>query len=107
MADPLVLLCRDEAGYGNLLKLVSAAHLGTDAATSPHVSLDRLEANAEGLIALSGGVSGPLGRLLENGQAGKAEDLARRLSGGVPGGILPRTLAPRSRRGGADRGRGS
>ena len=80
VADPLVLLCRDEAGYGNLLKLVSAAHLTTDAGDSPHVTLERLREHSEGLIALSGGVGGPLGHLLANGQLEKAEAVAAELA---------------------------
>jgi DNA polymerase-3 subunit alpha len=80
VADPLVLLCRDDAGYSNLLKLVSAAHLTTEAGDSPHVALEHLREHSEGLIALSGGVGGLLGKLLANGQLEKAETLAAELA---------------------------
>ncbi len=79
VVNPLVLLSCDQAGYANLLKLVSAAHLDAAAGQAPHVTLEKLRGHADGLIALSGGVGGPVGRLLVNGQTAKAEALAREL----------------------------
>jgi len=83
--DSLVLLCQSEAGYLNLLKLVSKSFLETEAGESPQVSLDDLARHAEGLIALSGGPAGPVGRLLADGQGPAAEAMARRLAGIFPG----------------------
>ena len=41
--DWLVLLAKDEAGYDNLCKLVSAAHLDRPAHEDPHVPFEALE----------------------------------------------------------------
>ena len=84
-ADSLVLLVQDEAGYHNLLKLLSKAYLDTERSDEPQVSLDALAAHADGLIALTGGPQGPVGRLLANGQRPAAEDLLSCLVGIFPG----------------------
>ena len=71
---PLVLLAQDEAGYQNLMALNSALYLRGDGSL-PHVTLAELTDHASGLICLTGGPDGPLGRLLQNGQTAKAETL--------------------------------
>jgi len=58
----LVLLAMDEAGYLNLMKLVSSAWTGVDPGDVAHVTLAQLRESNEGLIALTGGPSGPLDR---------------------------------------------
>ena len=55
---PLVLIAANEAGYGNLVRLVSRAYLETRPATPVHVSLDWLAELADGLICLTGGPRG-------------------------------------------------
>ena len=77
--DELVLLAQNEAGYGNLLKLTSQAFLAVEAGASPHVPGDAVKAHAEGLIALTGGLRGPLGRYLAAGQGDAAEAVCDRL----------------------------
>ncbi len=79
--DPaaLVLLAQNEGGYQNLMKLNSALYLRGDGSL-PHITMDELEAHADGLICLTGGPDGPLGRLIQDGQRGKAEALLARLS---------------------------
>ncbi len=77
---PVVLLAQDEAGYRNLLKLNSCLYLGKGGQL-PQVTVDELAAHGDGLICLTGGPDGPVGRLLQAGQAGKAEALMRRLAG--------------------------
>ena len=77
--DELVLLAQNEAGYGNLLKLTSQAFLAVEAGASPHVPGDAVKALAEGLIALTGGLRGPLGRYLAAGQGDAAEAACDRL----------------------------
>ena len=81
---PIVLLAQDEAGYLNLLKLNTCLYLGADR-DLPRVTLDELAAHADGLICLTGGAEGPVGRYLEAGQAAKAEALLARLAGIYPG----------------------
>ncbi|MEO5773690.1 MAG: DNA polymerase III subunit alpha [Sphingomicrobium sp.] len=67
--DWLVLLAKDESGYANLCKLVSAAHLDRPISEEPHVGFAALEQASEGLIALTAGRDGALARLLADGQA--------------------------------------
>ncbi len=75
---PLVLLAQNEAGYENLMKLNSCLYLREDGGL-PEVSLEQLCAHSGGVICLTGGADGPLGRLIRAGQAGKAEALLERL----------------------------
>ncbi|MDQ3479313.1 MAG: PHP domain-containing protein, partial [Pseudomonadota bacterium] len=70
--DWLVLLAKDERGYGNLCKLVSAAHLDRPLSEDPHVPFARLEELNDGLIAMTAGGEGTLARLLADGQRDKA-----------------------------------
>jgi len=84
-ADPLVLLVQDETGYRNLLKLIRKAYLDDGAAVDPMVSLDALIEHGAGLIALTGGPNGPLGRLLRNGQHDAAMTVLDKLERAFPG----------------------
>jgi len=77
-AAPLVFLAQNEAGYLNLLKLNSALYLDKNGEL-PEVSLTDLAARSEGLICLTGGPDGPLGRLIRAGQLPKANALLDRL----------------------------
>jgi DNA polymerase-3 subunit alpha len=83
--DVLVLLCQDEVGYRNLLKLSSKAFLETESGETPHVAWSDLEAHAEGLIALTAGPAGAVGRLLADGQGEAAEAALLRLAAIYPG----------------------
>ena len=75
---PVVLLAQNRTGYEHLMKLNSCLYLRGDGSL-PHVTLDELEQHCEGLICLSGGPDGPVGRFLRNGQRPKAEALMARL----------------------------
>ncbi|MEO5972124.1 MAG: DNA polymerase III subunit alpha, partial [Sphingomicrobium sp.] len=70
--DWLVLLAKDEAGYSNLCKLVSAAHLDRPLSEDPHVPFAALDGATDGLIALTAGGEGAVARLLADGQDDKA-----------------------------------
>ncbi len=83
----LLLLAQDETGYRNLTALTSDAYLQDGAGGQPLVTLDELAAQAEGLLALTGGPAGPVGRLLIDGQAKTARTLLERL-----GEIFPNRL---------------
>jgi DNA polymerase-3 subunit alpha len=74
----VVLLAQNEAGYGNLMKLNSCLYLRGDGSL-PHVTAAELATHAEGVICLTGGPDGPVGRLLRAGQRGAAEALMTRL----------------------------
>ena len=76
----LVLLVQDAAGYQNLIKLTSKAFLETPGSEQPHVDLATVAAHADGLIALSGGPAGLIGRLLAIGNAAGAAAMAERLA---------------------------
>ena len=76
----LVLLVQDAAGYQNLIKLTSKAFLETPESEQPHVDLATVAAHADGLIALSGGPAGLIGRLLAIGNAAGAAAMAERLA---------------------------
>ena len=83
--DRLVFLAQSEAGYGNLLKLVSQAFLETPPGETPQVAMAALAQHAAGLICLTGGAGGPLGRLLLEGQRAAAEQLLGELDRLFPG----------------------
>ncbi|MFM7119341.1 MAG: PHP domain-containing protein, partial [Gammaproteobacteria bacterium] len=77
------VLAQNETGYRNLLALVSAAYVG--AADRGHIPRDLLFTRAEGLIALSGGRSGALGRALLKGDTAAATARASAWSSAFPG----------------------
>ncbi|WP_310474022.1 DNA polymerase III subunit alpha, partial [Sandarakinorhabdus sp.] len=68
LIDWLVIYAQDEAGYTNLIGLVSDAHLQSEQAGDPVLRLAALGGRTEGLICLTGGADGALARLLAEGQ---------------------------------------
>ena len=72
----LLLLAKDLTGYRNLLKLVSLAHL-EGFYYKPRVDHDSLKAHCEGLIALSACLKGEIPWNLLQGNAERAEEIAR------------------------------
>src|SRR5688500_8222643 len=85
LIDWLALYAQDEDGYQNLCALVSAAHLDRPLEDEPHVTFAALEGRTDGLIALTAGAEGALGRLLSEGQKPAALDLLTRLETLFPG----------------------
>ena len=83
--DVLVVLVQSEQGYRNLMKLVSRAFLESAASEAPQLALADLEPYSEGLIALTGGPAGAVGRLLAEGRRRVAEEMLERLAGLFPG----------------------
>ncbi len=77
---PLALYAQDETGWRNLMVLSSGAFLDTDATQLPHVTLETLATHSEGLICLTGGAGGPIGKLLQANRHPAAEALAQRLA---------------------------
>ena len=80
---PVVLLAQNEAGYMNLLKLNSCLYLDAGGAL-PQVTPEELTRHSGGLICLTGGPEGPVGRLLQAGQLAKAESLLAQLAATYP-----------------------
>ncbi|MGO4851408.1 DNA polymerase III subunit alpha [Phaeovulum sp. W22_SRMD_FR3] len=76
---PVVLLAQTERGYENLMKLNSCLYIDTGGQL-PQVSLAQLELHAEGLICLTGGAEGPLGKFVQAGQMPKAQALIEKLA---------------------------
>ena len=83
--DDLVVLVQNAEGYGNLLKLVSKAFLETTSGETPQVSWADVAAHGAGLIALTSGPSGTIGRHLLDGQRIKAEEALSKLAAIFPG----------------------
>ncbi len=73
----LVLLCQDRTGYLNLSELISRSYIENQVRGVPVFRRDWLEDHSQGLIALSGGREGDVGRLLLAGRADRAEAAAR------------------------------
>ena len=77
--DPIVALAKDAAGLENLQRLSSAGFLGADPSGEPCVTPETLGRHAKGLILLTGGTTGPLGRLLAEGRRDAAGRLLAQL----------------------------
>ncbi len=84
-ADRIVLLVQSEVGYRNLLALSSRSYLASEPGAEPAVGLADLAAASDGLLCLTGGPGGPLGRLLAEGQTEAAEAALRQLMAAFPG----------------------
>jgi DNA polymerase-3 subunit alpha len=84
-AERIVVLVQSEAGYRNLLGLVSRSFLDSEGGAEPAVALTDLAANSEGLLCLTGGARGPLGRLIADGQEEGARILLNALTAAFPG----------------------
>ncbi len=73
---PLVLLCKDMAGYRNLIELVSIGYL-EGFYYRPRVDKEVLRKYSKGLIALSGPLRAEIPHLLNIGQTEKADRAAQ------------------------------
>ena len=76
----LILLCKDETGWKNLIKLVTKAHLD-GYYYKPRVDKELLREHREGLIALSGCISGEIAKLLIADKYDEALQAAREYEG--------------------------
>ncbi len=78
--DKLVLLVMNATGYENIMKLMKRFYLDNTAnGDDPQLKYSDLEELNEGLIALSAGVEGPVGRLLLENRNEDAENLLQKL----------------------------
>ena len=75
--DQIVLIAQTDAGYRNLMDLISRSFTKTDPGESPQIPFDDLEGRSDGLIALTGGPEGKIGRLLLDNRAEEAETALR------------------------------
>ena len=83
--EPLVLLAQSEQGYFNLVKLVSKSFMETEGDEAPQVALVELVPHTEGLLCLTGGPGGPIGKLLLANQPALAEAALLELAAAFPG----------------------
>jgi DNA polymerase-3 subunit alpha len=74
----VVVLVQNEAGYRNLLCLLATAH--ADGVPGPRLAPEHLRQHAQGLILLTGGPGGPVGRLLRDGRDDQARGLLSMLA---------------------------
>ena len=78
--DKIVLLVMNEIGYMNIMHLMKLSYLDNPTPTEkPFIRLDDLRNSNEGIIALSGGVEGQIGRLLLEGRPAEAKTTAEQL----------------------------
>ena len=78
--DKIVLLCMNAEGYNNIMKLMKRSYLDNMAPSEkPQLKLSDLEEFHDGLIALTGGVEGQIGRLLLENRKVEAEALTVKL----------------------------
>ena len=78
--DKIVLLVKNAEGYANVTKLMKIAYLGEkNFAEKPQIRLSDLKTHGAGLIALTAGVDGTVGRLLLENRAAEAEDFLLKL----------------------------
>lgn len=71
----LILLCKDDTGYKNLIKMVSASFL-EGFYRKPRIDKELLMEHHEGLICLSGCLAGEVASLLKKGEREKAKETA-------------------------------
>ncbi|MEX2326685.1 MAG: PHP domain-containing protein, partial [Pseudomonadales bacterium] len=74
---PLVLIARTNEGYRNLCELLSRAYVEGTGSLRGKVRRKWLSGQSGGLIALSGGRQGDIGKAILAGNAGLAEDRLR------------------------------
>src|SRR5262245_19650155 len=74
-ASHCTVLVRNEAGYRNLIKLVSRAYL-EGFYYKPRVDRELLAQHADGLLVLSGCLNSEVSRLLTDGEEAKAQQVA-------------------------------
>ena len=81
--DKIVLLVQNEIGYGNIMHLMKRSYLDNPQPNEkPQLKMSDFEGGfAEGLIALTAGPEGTVGRLLLEHRATEAEEMLLRLKG--------------------------
>jgi len=72
--DQLLLYAQNETGWNNLLHLVSLSYLAPTGGAAPILTLADLEGHTGGLIALTGGMQGAVGKALITHRDAAAEE---------------------------------
>ena len=76
---PVVLLAKDETGYGNLMRLNTCLYMARPD-LEPQVTFEDLARHGDGLICLTGGPDGAVGRLVAQGREERAAAVLGRLA---------------------------
>ncbi len=71
----LILLCRSQTGYKNLIKLVSLGYT-EGFYGKPRIDLELIKKHSDGLICLSGCIAGEIPRLIASGDFAAAKETA-------------------------------
>ena len=71
----LPLFALNEIGYKNIIDLSSVSYLKNDEQSDPHVTLDYLLNNSEGIALFSGTIFGLFGKLFDKGKFTEISDL--------------------------------
>jgi len=74
----LTLLCENNQGWENLTKMISIAHLHGQYYGKPRIDYELLEKYSEGIICLSGCITGPVNEWLLQDDYDKAKEVAER-----------------------------
>lgn len=82
--DKVVFLVQNETGYKNLLKYFSKYYMDSTKQGRPHLAFEEILEHTEGLLLLTAGVEGLLGRPLLNGQKEWAEKILEKLQKAYP-----------------------
>ena len=78
--DKIILLVMNGQGYDNIMHLMKLSYLDNPQPNEkPQLKICDLEKFSEGLIALTGGVEGIIGRLLLEGRRAEAEEMTQKL----------------------------
>ncbi len=77
--DQLVLLAQSELGYQNLMKIVSKSHLESEVQEGVQLPFEDFKGLTDGIICLTGGVTGPVGALLLENKKDDAEQCLKDL----------------------------
>ncbi|PTQ70793.1 DNA polymerase III subunit alpha [Celeribacter persicus] len=80
---PVVFLAQSEAGYENLMKLNSCLYVDKHDGV-PQVTMAELEQYSTGLICLTGGSDGPVGRMIRDNHEPQARALLERFKAIYP-----------------------
>lgn len=82
--DKVVVLVQNEAGYQNLLLHFRSFYMGVGREITPHLTFEELLTHTEGLLLLTGGAEGLLGRQILNGNKAYAEELLLKMKEAFP-----------------------
>ncbi|MBR2033454.1 MAG: DNA polymerase III subunit alpha [Alphaproteobacteria bacterium] len=78
--DKIILLVMNAEGYANIMHLMKLSYLDNPLPTEkPQLKISDLEKYNAGIIALTGGVEGPIGRLLLENRMDEAEEFLQQL----------------------------